>query len=113
MIEQHFSLKSSQCYDFSRTPFTEGYPVYSRCFVCPKCITVWGVLLNIGGLGIVSRAEVVSCEQCDWRDGVDVEIPGSILYYSIPVSGVDWQLLEALPEPLLRREFDLTLKALA
>jgi hypothetical protein len=93
-----------------RSPFTEGYPVYSRVLVCPMCKQVWAMLTAEGKP--VHRPEMASCGSCDWQSP-DSPVPGSLLVYGIPTSNVDYSLLDVLPEEFLRREFNLTLKALA
>jgi len=93
-----------------RSPFTEGYPVYSRVLVCPMCKQVWAMLTVEGKP--VHRPEMASCIDCNYQS-VDNPVPGSLLVYGIPTSNVDYSLLDVLSEKLLRREFNLTLKALA
>ena len=98
-----------------RPDFTpEGYPVYSRLFVCPCCHEVWAKVIREDQSP--ARPEMVSCGEmstCQWTDELTAMVPGSLLDYGVTLPGmIDFDLLDILPEPLLRREFDLTLKAL-
>lgn len=95
----------------------EGMPgwsfTYSRVLVCPRCLKQWAHLAfqnsEPGGglpLGCLEPTGVF-CGDCG--PGREGKVAGSLLDapYS---SGVDLPLLYALPEPLLRREFELHLK---
>jgi len=93
-----------------RLPFTEGYPVYSRALFCPICRRVWGEIIEDTKIEPVCVPQMVGCTLCNWTDPQH-PVAGSILDYNITASGVDLDLLDVLPEPLLRREFLLTLKA--
>lgn len=84
-----------------------GWPVGSKVLICPFCLIPW------------CR---ISFAPDDFHDPVAVQcdlaicqhsykthkFPGSLLDDNI--CGVDWGLLARLPEPLLRRECELTLK---
>lgn len=107
--------------EVERGNLTSGYPVYSRVFYCPACRQLWGELLN--SPMDPAFAVTVSCYRCNWTEkgrGVYADncgdlgrgmVPGSILDYNTTIDGIDWDLLDSLPEELLRREFHLTLKA--
>lgn len=88
--------------------FTEGYPVYSRVFFCPACTRIWGSVTIEGS--DYSRPEMVACTICKWSS-LCSPVPGSLISYGIPPSGMDIGLLEILPDELLKREFSLTLAA--
>lgn len=94
-----------------REPFSpEGYPIYSRLLVCPKCCQPWAKLTVEGDAA--HRPEMASCMFCDWSSEAS-PVPGSLIVYGITGDNVDWGLLAVLPENLLRREFNLTMKAMA
>lgn len=101
--------------DFDREPFAwqegkGGWPACSRAFICPFCLDQWATL-RILQSGDPFSLSAVSCTLCA-HPTVLHPIPGSLL--DIPGTGaVDCGLLSALPESLLRREFNLTLKALS
>lgn len=84
-----------------------GWPVTSRAMICPWCCSIYAKLLveNHSGFSF----EGVSCEACA-RPTDRHPVPGSLLDSSM-TSVIDWSLVNHLPEPLLRREFELTLKA--
>ena len=57
------------------------------------------------------QPQAVSCESCAQATEM-APIPGSLLYnQQISMGGTDWELLEVLPPQLLRREYNLHLKA--
>ena len=77
----------------------DGYHyVHSESLVCPRCLKVWAVL-HFQGDG---DPKVQGAYCAEHGDGRLLSIYGPLDVY----------LLEALPEPLLRREFELTLKYL-
>lgn len=89
-----------------------GYVARSHCLFCPKCERVWAHLRLIGQDGKHAACTwpvAQSCAQCQvitpW-----LPVPGSLLVEE-GWGVIDLELLWALPEPLLRREFDLHLKA--
>lgn len=98
------------CWQVEREPFSwregeGGWPVYSRALVCPWCLRVWATLEVFGQTGFVIDSS--PCEDCpQWHDLP----PGSLLASQV-CNGVDWGLITEMPEALLRREFELTLRA--
>lgn len=110
--------KTEQFYSFERAPYTLGYPVYSTCFVCPVCRSIWAeVRIDRGGRDDhIYQPRGVSCESCFYLGPRQYEwlstLPGSLLDNGIICpDGVDWSMLEAMPKPLVEREFRLLLKA--
>ena len=103
-----------QYYSFLRPRYTEGFPVYSGCMVCPVCCKVWA-RLTIGdaindALPTYHQPRAVCCtihSDCDDRHPV----PGSLLDNDTPTSGVDFSMLDCFPDSLVAREFYLTLQA--
>lgn len=89
--------------------FCLGYPIHASLFVCPICKHIWG---SSGFEGDnISVPQMVACEDCEWK-GHPGQIPGTILYNAnISQGGTDLDLIDVLPEELLRREFTLHLKA--
>lgn len=96
---------------FERDLYVRGYIARSRVLVCPLCRTVWAEL-HVEGSNAY-EAYTVSCSLCQWHhQGYEFlhPVPGSLLD-NPTVGGVDWPMLDSLPEALLRRELELTLKA--
>ena len=79
----------------------------SHCLVCPACGRTWATLSFPDDRLIWPVAAFCGCTQDadDWRP-----VPGSILVEE-GYGEVDDSLLNALPGDLLRREFNLTIKA--
>lgn len=109
-------------FEVSREEFTcreglGGWPVRPRAFICPFCLRKWAQIDHPPALSRFHLESVscLSCKQPEWRNPFTtdwwwVNPPGSILTYSIGPD-IDWGLLDCLPPELLKREFDLTLKA--
>jgi hypothetical protein len=96
--------------EVDRDEFCNGHRVFSGAMFCPMCRRVWAELALEGRGFFEPRA--VSCEPCNYRDDLH-PVPGSILdNRSIcGTAGIDTALLKALPEEILRHEFNLHLKA--
>lgn len=98
--------------DLEREPFAwqegrGGWPITSQVMICPFCLDQWAILVVEGK--DYHRPDGVSCTLCA-RSTDSHPIPGSLL--DIPGTGaIDCTLLDALPESLVKREFDLHLKA--
>lgn len=114
MILQTIFLNSGFCrtYAITREAFSwregeGGWPIHAGAMICPVCLRLWATLSIEGEHSHELRG--VSCETCQWRDEFH-PVPGSLLDNDT-CNGIDWGLIEALPPELLRREFDLTLKA--
>ena len=110
IVDNHYG----QHYAFLRPRYTEGFPVYSGCMVCPVCCIVWARLEVSDAINETlpgyhqPRAVCCSnCNDCDDRHPV----PGSLLDNDTPTSGVDFAMLDCLPDALVTREFHLTIKA--
>lgn len=96
-----------------RPSHSNGYPVRPTIMVCPMCTDKWAKFELSSEAGPYDILPV-SCEICAYQS-IMSPIPGSLITnWSLGQgeNGVDWELLEVLPEQLLRREFDLTLKYL-
>ena len=88
--------------------FADSHKVaVSHCLVCPACGRTWATLSFPDDRLIWPVAAFCGCTQDadDWRP-----VPGSILVEE-GYGEVDDSLLNALPGDLLRREFELHLKA--
>jgi len=96
-------------YSVDRPPFSRGYPIHSGVMVCPICLSMWAYLPMEGQLIYQPRA--VSCASPCMYWSEFSPVPGSLLEAPTFWDGVDWELLDLLPPELLRREFNLTLKA--
>lgn len=105
---QRISISGGPLYeiDRSRSWGSEdvGYHVaQSACLVCPRCTMVWAHL-DLGG---ELWPQGVFCASCGGFDRLS-PVAGSIIQ-QVSYLAFDEPLLEALPEDLLRREFDLHL----
>lgn len=78
----------------------------SQLLVCPACHTIWARLIMVDPQPAWPVAQ--TCEACTLSDEW-IPVPGSLLVeegWGI----IDDSLLQALPEELLRREFDLHMR---
>lgn len=113
MLKQQVILAGGHLrYHFEREAFSwregeGGWPVYARALICPYCRDNWGTLA-IEGQNYFC-CEEVSCELCNLSTPRH-SVPGSLLD-SYTCNGTDWGLIDVLPEPLLRREFQLHLRS--
>lgn len=87
----------------------QGHVAHSELLVCPRCHSVWGKLLFNDEQA--AWAVAASCEACNFSHPFH-PVPGSILTEE-GFGVIDDSLLAKLPEALLRREFDLHMKAYA
>lgn len=79
-----------------------GFWIGSRAKVCPSCLSIWALMQTERDpvYGVDSQfCEVCRVEYCNG-------VPGSLLDDRQSWT-VDWDLIRYLPEPLLRREFEL------
>jgi hypothetical protein len=99
----------SECYIHREHSFGDQMHVAcSEMLVCPRCRDVWAYLIFRDEVDCWPTAQF--CENCviakdDWHP-----VPGSLLVeegYGV----IDDALLAALPYDLVKREFDLHLKA--
>jgi hypothetical protein len=98
---------------FKRSPWSwrfgvGGWPVKSKVLICPFCFEVWARCSFAPD--DFHTPVAVQCSNCEFSYKHESQVPGSILDDSF-CNGIDWGLLARLPEALLRREFELTLKA--
>lgn len=99
---------------FERAPYTFGYKIHSSCLVCPVCRRVW-CEIQIGEDKIY-HPKSVSCSDCAYIGPKGYEwlstIPGCLLDSgTVCPDGVDWSMLEAMPQMLVERELYLLLAA--
>lgn len=104
-----FIAKNNQFFDIERPPIDEargGFHIGSRAKVCPHCLELWAYMKAESDpiFGIESQ----SCSSCS-REYL-LGVPGSLLDDRLSWT-VDWDLIRYLPERLLRREFELHVKA--
>jgi hypothetical protein len=86
----------------------EDHVVVSWAFFCPLCQTIWAKHLILGDLKVWPRAQF--CEECpEWDTWHPV--PGSLLLEE-GIGLIDESLLESLPEELIKREFNLHMRAI-
>lgn len=79
--------------------------------VCPVCQQTWAILEYLQREDWLLPIPAV-CKECPFPPalaGIPGRVPGSLLIDYNSAGCIDWSLLERLPEPLLRREFDLHL----
>jgi len=83
----------------------------SHALFCPSCHIVWAVLRFVGEEEVWPVGQFCQLHQVQrTRKSEWCPVPGSILVEE-GWGVIDEALLFALPEPLLRREFDLHIKA--
>lgn len=87
----------------------ETHVAYSYLLCCPLCSRIWFRHILRESSFVWPRAGF--CEQCAVTPDRLRPVPGSILIQE-GLDLIDDQLLEALPPELLKREFDLHIKAL-
>lgn len=97
-------------FECSREEFSGGYPVYSGLMVCPVCALIWAKLTMVETLGFY-EARSIPCADHPQACHPDLRPVAGSLLDNPTCNGYDSPLLEAMPEYLLRREFDLHLKA--
>ena len=110
-MKHYLDISGVGFYTVDREPFCLGYPVYSVLHVCPLCRKTWATLTVEGEE--IWIPQFSPCERCVYsKPSVLKHVPGSILGNNIiSMTGIDWGLLEVLPDILLRREFDLLLRS--
>jgi hypothetical protein len=99
-------------YRVERPGFWKGYSVVPRALTCPQCLDVWCTIIPEDNES-PSCHDVVpaTCVHCTAASRWMYPVPGSIINDWTGLGGWDDDLLEALPEDLVKREFELTLKA--
>jgi len=108
---------SGQFYQFECESHSRGYPIYAGMMVCPYCGRTWATLSWQDQSSVFEPREVrgFPCELCSSLEPQtlhpDLRPVGGSLLDNHTVGGYNVALLEALPEPLLRREFELTLSS--
>lgn len=106
--------------DFTWCEGKGGWPVVSTAHICPSCLRVWAHIRTVEPQDAFKGYHIQKnyCLSCTPEEILKPfsDIPqfirprGSLITYDIS-NHIDWGLLEALPERLLRREFQLTLEA--
>ncbi len=91
-----------------------------RAFICPFCVKLWGIIKNISeGISVEftkvlpTPAGCIDCGSFGKIDQPGFSIPGSLIEFKFigRWNSLSFQILNQLPPNLLKREFDLTLKA--
>jgi hypothetical protein len=96
-----------------REEFINGYPVYSGLMVCPICRKIWATLsLETGEYKLFHEARTIPCEKHPEACHPDLRPVAGSLLDNFTANGYDGPLLDELPEPLVRREFELHMKSL-
>lgn len=104
------SERVPEVFSFDRpVPDAEGFHHYSSAKFCPWCHSAWALVT----LGSDRHAypDTVPCEDCVWDSPHKWGVPGSLLERGVNYN-LDWNLLDHLPEALLRRELELTIREL-
>jgi len=96
-------------------PFSGGYPVYSGLMVCPVCEAVWARLVWSSLLDKpYKEIRGFMCYSCAAENPhylhPDLRPVGGSLLDNPTTGGVNYALLDAMPEVLVRREFQLHLE---
>jgi hypothetical protein len=99
---------TKECFKFEREHSYNNQlnVAHSRVLVCPVCVASWAVIKIEGSSMVWPEAQL--CAYCGVADEW-MPVPGSLLVEE-GWGVIDDSLLEALPEVLLRREFELHLK---
>lgn len=81
---------------------------FARALVCPQCLLLW---CTIKDLTEQHEFHIIAepCEQCS-RGGGYNSVPGSVL--KAGDHSLDYELLNLLPLAMVKREFDLHIKAI-
>lgn len=102
------SYRISRSHSFGHPGQPPGHVAKSHCLVCPGCQRVWAKLV-LDQEPFLVWPVAQFCSDCQitttW-----LPVPGSLLVEE-GFGVIDRELLWALPAPLLRREFDLHLRA--
>lgn len=80
-----------------------GFHIISRAKVCPACLDVWAIMQTENDRNVYG-IESQFCAGC--RTEYSLGVPGSLLDDRMSWT-VDWDLIDYLPEVLLKREFEL------
>src|SRR6266849_624663 len=96
----------------SREDSIRGYPAYSGVMFCPVCCLIWAKLtIETGEFTLFRGARTIPCEKHSQACHEDRRPVAGSLLDNPTANGIDEPLLAALPPDLLKREFDLHLKA--
>lgn len=86
-----------------------AYLAQSQILICPKCTRTWAKLTFMDGLDQYHWPRAAFCNLCNIKHAL-CPVPGSI-FVEEGWCIIDDALLAVLPAELLRREFELHLKA--
>ena len=103
-------LENLQCFDLEREDSCDGYPVFPGVMFCPICCSIWARLYYQGEN--LYEPRMIPCEAHAAACHPDLRPVAGSLIDNPTINGYDKPLLEALPEVLLRREFELHMKSL-
>jgi len=90
--------------------FLNGYPYYSGAMICPVCLDIWATLA-VEGQGFF-ELRCIPCEHHSDACHLDLRPVAGSLLDNPNCNGWDTELLELLPEALVKREFSLHLNSL-
>lgn len=99
----------AESWALERESHSQGYPIYSGVMVCPFCVSIWA-RLTIQGEAF-HEARSIPCRRHPEACHPDLRPVAGSLLDNPTANGIDEPLLDSLPPDLLRREFDLHLKA--
>src|ERR1700678_662890 len=95
-----------------REDHSNGYPIFNGVMYCPVCCKIWAWLAYLeGGDLSLSEPRMIPCDQHPEACHPDLRPVAGSLIDNPTANGYDVPLLEALPESLLRREFELHMKS--
>lgn len=99
-------------WDVDRPEFYGGYSVRSRALVCPMCLETWATMRVLEGPHHIYDVCTTPCETCiRAAHHILHPVPGSLIDDWRGLGTWDDDLLDALPAELVKREFELTMKA--
>lgn len=112
LLPELIQIDTGEPYPFTCTVYREhsfsgGHCAQSHMLVCPCCCKIWGWFKVHDDELLYPRAQ--SCEACNVEDDW-MPVPGSILVEE-GWGVIDEELLKALPDELVKREFRLHLEA--
>jgi hypothetical protein len=104
---------NGELYDIELELFTaSGYYRENRAYICPGCLKTWAKFLNRANHQVHYQLSPMVCEDCPSLASPIIQpVPGSLISDWTGCGGYDYEMLAALPEALLRREFELTMRA--
>lgn len=99
---------------WERPEFSRGYPVYAVAFFCPICCEIWGrigITPDDDTQDVTFVSQMVGCLFCSWKDERH-PVVGSVIVNSTFFDFIDTELLDYLPEEVLKYEMLRTMSCI-